>query len=160
MRARAAGQLRRGEAEHVAAGAFDVNDLGAEFSKLGAGKRLGDELTGADHADAFERPEGRNEARRRRPFQALDPVRDGFPELLDPVFAFDQPRVMRHVRLPSMCVPGALTPGITGANSRVLLLYKARLKRRSGGAQPRRSERTKTPCSASRFARLPCGSRE
>ena len=84
---RPAGQLRRGKPEHVAARAFDVDDLGAEFSELGADKRLRHELPGADHAYAFERPEGRNNTRRRT-FQALDPVRDGFPELLDPVFAF------------------------------------------------------------------------
>src|SRR5215469_6908162 len=43
MRPRSARQLRRREAKHIAAGPFDMNDLGAEFGKLCADIGLRDE---------------------------------------------------------------------------------------------------------------------
>src|SRR6266851_214015 len=83
-----------------------MNDFGTEFGQLGAHIGLGDQLPGPDHSNAFKRPEGGNNARRRRPLQALDPLGDGPPEFLDVVLAFDQPRIMQHAHdLPSMSAP-------------------------------------------------------
>ena len=43
---------------------------------------------GADHANAFERPECRDDARRRRPLQPLDPIRT-LSEFLDLILVFE-----------------------------------------------------------------------
>ncbi len=93
---RAAGQLRRGKAEHIAAGTLDMNHLGAEFGQFRADIGLRDQLAGADHPNPFERPEGGNDARCFRPVQVLDPVRDGRFQILDRILVFDQPWIMRH----------------------------------------------------------------
>src|SRR5580704_14536809 len=96
MRTGPARQMRCGRTESVAAGTLDVDHLGAELGELGADEGLRDEHAGADHADAFERTEGGGDARRRRPLQALDPIRDCLPQRLDRVFVFDDPRIMSH----------------------------------------------------------------
>ena len=89
MGARAAGQLRRGKAEHVAAGTFDMDDLRAEFGQLRADIRLRDQHAGADRTNPFERPEGWNDTRCARALQVLDPVGDGRFQILDCVLVFD-----------------------------------------------------------------------
>src|ERR1051326_1970737 len=83
MRTRAARQLRRGEAEDIAAGPLDMNDLGAELGELGADIGLRDKAPGADDADVLERPESRGDARGRRPLQAPHPIRDVLFQLFE-----------------------------------------------------------------------------
>jgi hypothetical protein len=89
VRTRAAGQLRRGEAEHITARTFDVNHFRAEFGKFRADIGLRDQLASADHADPLERSESGDQAGRRRPLQVLDPVGDGRLQILDRVLVFD-----------------------------------------------------------------------
>ena len=59
VRAGAAGQLRREEAEHIAAVTFDMDHLRAEFGQLRADIGLRDKHASADRADTFKRAERR-----------------------------------------------------------------------------------------------------
>jgi hypothetical protein len=68
-----------------------MDHLCAEFGQLRADIGLRDQLAGADNTSPFERPEGGNDTRRRRPLQVLDPIRDGWFQILDRVLVFDQP---------------------------------------------------------------------
>src|SRR5262249_14333076 len=95
MRPRSARQLGRREAEDIAAGPLDMNDLGAEFGELRTDIGLRAEAAGADDTNPFERPERGRDARRRRAFQPLDPVRDLLFQLFDLVVG-NEPRVVRH----------------------------------------------------------------
>ena len=66
-----------------------MDHLRAEFGQLRADIGLRDQLAGADNTNPFERPEGGNDARRRRPLQVLDSVGDGRFQILDCVLVFD-----------------------------------------------------------------------
>ena len=108
---RSAGQLRRRKAEHIAAGALDVDHLSAELGQLRTDIRLRDQLAGADHPNSFERPEGRNDARCVRPLQIPDPIGDSRLQILDCILVFDQPWIMRHdFRSPLSVLPRGLRP--------------------------------------------------
>ena len=91
MRTRTAGQLRRGEAEHVAAGTLDVNHLGAEFGQFRADIGLRDQLAGAHRAYPFEWPKGGDNAGCRRTLQVLDPIGDARFQIIDRFLVSDEP---------------------------------------------------------------------
>ena len=104
MRSRAAGQLRREKAEHIAAVTFDMDHLRAEFGQLRADIGLRDKHASADRADTFKGAERRDDTRGRRALQAFDPFRYGLLQFFDFVFGCDEPRIVRHVYwLPLEC---------------------------------------------------------
>jgi hypothetical protein len=86
--------VRRGKAEHIAAGTFDMDHFCAEFGQLCADKGCAISWP-VPTTNPFERPEGGNDTRRHRPLQVLDPIRDGWFQILDRVLVFDQPWTAR-----------------------------------------------------------------
>src|SRR5689334_22292545 len=88
--------MRRNTPERIAAVALDMD----HFGELGADIGLRDKDTGAVNPDAFERPEGRADARCRWAFELPHPFGYCLPQFFDLVFGCDQPRIVRHLYLP------------------------------------------------------------
>ena len=89
-----AGQQRRDPSKGVAPRPLNMDHLSAELRELRADERLSDNNARANHPDAFERPEPRDDGRSGGALKVDKPVGKGLPQNFDLILVLDQSWVM------------------------------------------------------------------